>query len=161
MEGKCFPCHQILYFEIFSYPKLGRQYKNNSLQVLLQTEVCSNAESGQWTCKIFYWKWKVILKMQRFTLESYSEYFHLKIQTEWTFWQLKQNLGKHLKFKNLNSNSPFHSDKVDFNESASPVPSMMRLHSWLHSKGHCEKIRREPRNQTAPLLGEGNQEKIV
>lgn len=36
VEGKCFPCHQILSFEIFSYPKLGRQYKNNSLQVLLK-----------------------------------------------------------------------------------------------------------------------------
>lgn len=52
VEGKHFPCHQILSFEIFSYPKLGRQYKNNSLQVLLQTEVSPNAGSGQWTCKI-------------------------------------------------------------------------------------------------------------
>lgn len=31
--------------------------------------------------------------------------------------------------KNLNSNSPFHSAKVDFNESACPMPRMMRLHS--------------------------------
>lgn len=47
VEGKCFPCHQILRFEIFSYPKLGQQYKNNSRQVLLQTEVSHNAGSGQ------------------------------------------------------------------------------------------------------------------
>lgn len=47
VEGKYFPCHQILSFEIFSYPKLGRQYKNNPLQVLLQPEVSPTAGSGQ------------------------------------------------------------------------------------------------------------------
>lgn len=47
VEGKCFPHHQIMSFEIFSYPKLGRQYENNPLQVLLQNEVSSNARSGQ------------------------------------------------------------------------------------------------------------------
>lgn len=129
MEGKCFPCHRILYFEIFSYPKLGQKYKNNFLQVLLQTEVCPNAESGQWTCKIFYWKWKAILKMQKITLESYSDYFNLKIQTEWMFWQLKQIFGKYLKLKKIKLKF-----KVDLNESASPMPSM-RLHSWLHFQG--------------------------
>lgn len=158
MEGKCFPCHRILYFKIFSYPKLGRQYKNNSLQVLLQIEVCPNAETGQWTYKIFYWKRKAILKMQRMTLEQYSEYFNLKIQTGGMFWQFKQILRKHLKIKNLSSNSPFHSGKLDFNESTSPVPSMMRFHSWLHFQGPlCEKIR----SQTSPLLRERKQEKIV
>lgn len=61
--------------------------------------------------------------MQKITLESYSEYFNLKIQTEWMFWQLKQIFGKYLKLKKFKLKF-----KVDLNESASPMPSM-RLHS--------------------------------